>query len=388
MLITRHGKSLLAAGLMAASAVAAVAAGSWTSTGRMAIRRYAPTATTLSTGKVLVAGGYDGLHCTPTAELYDPVSDTFLPTGPMQIGRNFASAVTLDSGRVVIIGGFHEVAGSLSDALIFEPLANAFRPTLGTMYSRRELFTATKLPNGEVLVAGGFRTGIGLGTLREAEIFEPVFETFRRTGSMQTPYGRFGHDAVYLPTVNKVLIVGGKERRSNTDWRSLNSAELFDPATGKFTLTKSMAYRRDRPTVAWVPSAGKALVIGGMSEAPGTTRSDVLRTEWFNPATNSFAAGPSLAVGRMAHTLTVLSDGSLMVAGGWNISLNRTTETAERFFPSTGAFVTAGSMADGRHDHGAALLADGTVLVAGGKEVDQNPGGRHEYLKDAEVYTP
>jgi len=254
------------------------------------------------------------------------------------------------------------------------------------------------LPDGRVLFVGGFKTGLGGGTLRSAEIYNPATQTFAATGSMITPYGRFGHDAILLPGTSKVLIVGGKERRSSRDWRSLRSAEIYDAATGKFTTVGDMRYRRDRPTVAWVDTVKKVLVAGGKTEAAalGEATGDVLPSEWFDPATKMFSVGPSLAQGRMAHTLTTLPGGGFLVAGGFSVALNRTTETAERFDPPTGKFVSAGKMRDHRHDHGAAAftvtLPDGIkstrVLIMGGKKVDQNPGGTTEYPPRADVYTP
>ena len=71
---------------------------------------------------------------------------------------------------------------------------------------------------------------------------------------------RFGHDAVYLPTVDKVLVVGGKEYDPVTrKWSSLNTAELYDVATGTFSSTASpMAYSRDRARVVWLGVTGGA----------------------------------------------------------------------------------------------------------------------------------
>jgi hypothetical protein len=353
--------------------------------------RWAPTATTLPQGMALVAGGWDGLQTVQSAELYYEPTNSFLETGPLAVGRNFATATLLDNGKVLVAGGFHGVYGSLNEAELYDPLSGTFRPTLGLMNARRELFTATKLPNGKVLLVGGLNANTNV-TEPSAELYDPATETFKPTGSLSV--SRFGHDAVYLPTVNKVLVVGGKQHSSaSAGWFAQNTAELYDVATGKFTRTKAMASQRDRPTVCWVPALKKALVIGGKSEANGVS-ADVLPTEWFDPATGAFTKGPSLAQGRMAHTLTALPDGSFLAAGGWNVSLNRTLATAERFVPSIssttgGSFVAAGTMSHSRHDGGAALLPDGKVLVAGGKEVNQNPGAPPaDYLSHGDLYSP
>jgi hypothetical protein len=150
-----------------------------------------------------------------------------------------------------------------------------------------------------------------------------------------------------------------------------------------------MAVSRDRVTVAWVASLGKALAVGGKKEdAEGS--SDVLDTEWFDPATEKFTPGPPLHQGRMAHTLTALKNGEFIVAGGWSVALNHTTESVERFVPDAknplgGSFLSLPPMKSSRHDHGAALLPDGRLLIVGGKKAE---GGKEEWLKGVEVIRP
>src|SRR5207302_8061671 len=139
----------------------------------------------------------------------------------------------------------------------------------------------------------------------------------------------------------------------------------------------------------WVPALNKALVVGGQQVLANGANADVLPCERFDPVTSSFSAGPSLATGRMAHTLTGLNDGTFLSAGGWNSTQNKTTNTAERFTPNAtntlgGAWQSAGSMRDSRLDHGAALLPSGKALIAGGEKNE----GTGIFLKGAELYAP
>ncbi|MCL6650321.1 MAG: hypothetical protein K6U89_18615 [Chloroflexi bacterium] len=158
--------------------------------------------------------------------------------------------------------------------------------------------------------------------------------------------------------------------------------------TGTFSPAADMAYPRDRPTAVWLPSMGKAMVIGGKGVGPDGRPMDVLQTECLDPATMTFTPGPRLLQGRMAHTLTPLPGGRFLLAGGWSVALSRTTESAEILVPEgAGRFEPAGVMANGRHDHGAAVLPDGRVLIAGGKEVDENEGTT-SWLSQAELYAP
>lgn len=352
--------------------------------------RYAPTATLLPSGRVLIAGGYNGIACVTSVQLFNPATNTWSPAPVLNTPRNFATATLLNSGNVLIAGGYNDSNGSLAGVQLYSPSTNTFLRARYSLTTPRELYTATLLPSGGVLMVGGYRTGYG--TLSSAEVYNAGTGAFTRTGSMVTPYGRFGHEAVSLPGTTKILIVGGKEQ-TPTGWHPLATAELYDTATGKFTATGGMAYARDRCRAVWVPAAGRVLVTGGKGGAVGTFTGDggdVLPCEWYDPVSGTFSPGPSLATGRMAHTLTALTDGSILVVGGWCTTLDRATETAERFVydpASGGSWSGAGSMSVARHDH-AAVLAGGWVLVFGGKQVDQNPGGTTAYPTSVEQYTP
>ncbi|MBW3625939.1 MAG: hypothetical protein KY468_21305, partial [Armatimonadetes bacterium] len=381
--------------------------------------RYAPTTTVLpkevtSFGEdvALVVGGYNGSRTLATAQIFRPSTGAMTSTGSLSMGRNFATATLLNNGKVLIAGGYREDssgAGSLASAEIYDPATGLFSKNAYAMTTSRELYTATRLPDGRVLLVGGFKTGFRGGTLRSAEIYNPATGQFTATGSMQTPYGRFGHDAIPLDltadgmeNATHVLIVGGKERRSSSDWRSLNTAELYDIAKGTFAYTSgSMQYTRDRVTVAWITAAKKALVIGGKAEALGVS-DDVLVTEWYDPATQTFSPGPSLAQGRMAHTLTKFTDSkgweNILVAGGWSVRADSTISSTELLVvdpgkPLAGSFVSAGSLAHTGHDHGAAYLSGtgGGVLVFGGKRHEWDPVLAYhvtEWLDQVERYTP
>src|SRR5207245_1853106 len=117
--------------------------------------------------------------------------------------------------------------------------------------------SATLLPTGKVLIAGGtLGASGGFATLSEAELYDPTTGTFTVTGPMTIP--RNGHTATLLPTGN-VLIAGGD---------NLASAELYDPATGTFTATGPMATVRSGHSAILLPT-GKVLIAGGASG--GTT---------------------------------------------------------------------------------------------------------------------
>jgi WD40 repeat protein len=143
------------------------------STGSMTAPRWAPTATFLATGTILVAGGYDNYgKPLSSAELYDPTSGTFRSTGSLATGRAYATAIQLADGLVLIAGGLG-LSGTtlaLASAEVYDPAAGTFSPA-GSMVSARSRATATLLPDGRVLLAGG--TPASGGSTALAELYLP-----------------------------------------------------------------------------------------------------------------------------------------------------------------------------------------------------------------------
>jgi hypothetical protein len=141
----------------------------WTTTGAPSARYY-HTATLLLNGKVLGAGGVRII----TAELYDPDSGTWSATGSLTWDRDYCTATLLRNGKVLVASGIQQVQQAPSIAI---PSAELWDPSTGTwteiaMNGARMTHTATLLPNGKVLVAGGFDLGIQAG-LSSAELYEP-----------------------------------------------------------------------------------------------------------------------------------------------------------------------------------------------------------------------
>src|SRR6266516_4856196 len=98
----------------------------------------------------------------------------------------------------------------------------------GSLNTARYAHTATLLPSGKVLVAGGFNGSY----LSSAELYDPATGSWSSTGNLTT--ARHGHTATLLPS-GKVLVAGGDNSSG-----FLSSAELYDPATGSWSSTGSL----------------------------------------------------------------------------------------------------------------------------------------------------
>ena len=235
------------------------------------------------------------------------------------------------------------------------------------MLDPRSGHTATLLQDGRVLIAGGMRRNQDF--YRSAELYDPATGKFQATGSMSL--GRVGPAAALLQS-GKVLIVGGYIGHACTDL-----AELYDPATEKFKVIGKMTTVRGRPS-ATVLTNGDVLITGGSDrDSPG----GVASAELFHAATLQFEVVGSMHYARIAQTSTRLNDGRVLIAGGRGETV---TASAEIYDPATKQFSATGNMITARYKHTAGLLPDGRVLIAGGSDERDWSGA----LASAEIYDP
>ncbi|HUE43131.1 MAG TPA: hypothetical protein VMP12_06180 [Candidatus Sulfotelmatobacter sp.] len=227
--------------------------------------------------------------------------------------------------------------------------------------------SATLLPDGTVLIAGGMRRNQDF--YRSAEIFDPAKDQFRHTGDMSI--ARVGHAAVLLSS-GKVLILGGWIGHDVTD-----SVEQYDPTTQRFVMIGKMTTKRAHPSVTSLGD-GDVLIAGG-NDSDGPT--GMASAELYHPATQSFEALPAMHEARIAHTATLLNDGRVLIAGGRGATV---TAAAEIYDPRAKKFVVTGSLNVARYKHTAALLPDGRVLLAGGSDARDWNGTTNT----AEIYDP
>jgi hypothetical protein len=286
-----------------------------------------------------------------------PVRGGLLPTTPMGAPRAAHTATRLPDGRVLVVGGFTAEEGAAEGAEIYDSATGRFTP-LPRMRTLRHSHTATALPSGNVLIVGGYAAGST--TIAAAELFDPATNSFIATGSMRTP--RAGHVAVLLGD-GKVLVAGGV----GPDWRFLSSAELYDPATGTFTPAHDMTVARESHTAVRLRD-GRVLIAGGHRgrHAEITLHASA---EAYDPAMGRFSRVGDMHVRRHKHDAVVLADGRVLVTGGADErDSDGVYDTTEWFDPASGTFTPGPSMQRPRYKHhgSAVLLPNGVVLIAGG----------------------
>ena len=325
-------------GVVAAGPAIAVE-GSWAPTGSLVVPRLQPTSTLLDNGKVLVAGGrnFAFTDALESAELYNPLTETFSLTGSMTNGRWSHTATLLSNGKVLVAGGFTDPSTNLNaqpvldTAELYDPATGAWTPT-GTMGTRRALHIAQLLPNGKVLVAGGRTCNAppptacnSTFTTNTAELYDPATGAWTPTASMGA--SRTTTSAVLLDN-GKVLVPAGFPGGQAT-------AELYDPATGTWGVTGTLTRMRARQGAMLLPD-GTALV------AAGSTGVSTLTSETYDPDTNTWTAAGDVAQNRFNYFFTELPNGKVLIAGGAGGATASTT--AEVFDPVTRTWGDAGTL--------------------------------------------
>ncbi len=370
-------------------------------------------------GDIVIAGGIKGAASTRNVQFYSFTSKKFIKTGKLNVDRAAACGLTLAVGPasnqlpLFIVGGAQAAApGKGLINLTLTALGSSeeygrdtakFATMTAAMSQPRIGCTATPFNDGTVLITGGLDASGN--PLNSAEIFDPATGTFTPTvGSMNSP--RAFHTATLLttgPSAGDVLITGGLVNNgggvSGLQGITLNSAELYHPATGSFTPVSSTMSDLRAFHTATALSDGTVLIAGGASA--GSVGGNFVATaaaDIFDPLTQTFTpiTGP-LMEPLLLHGATLLPDGTVLITGGFDVTqviifsnggagsfTGSVAQGAEIYDPTTKAFsclggapititanntsqtVCTSAMKHPHAGHAAVLLDDGTVLVAGG----------------------
>jgi N-acetylneuraminic acid mutarotase len=330
------------------------ASASWVTVATPTAPHLGGTATLLTDGTVLVAGGLSTIatQVTPTAvaEIYTPTTNKWSVVGAMSTPRSLETATRLQDGTVLVAGGYATAAGNtaLASAELYDPTTKVWH-TVGNLNQARAYHTATLLANGTVLVSGG-ASGSPITGLTSAEIYNPSTGLWSTTGTMLA--AEFAHTATLLSN-NQVLVAG-------------SAGERYDPSLGTWSATGAMITPRIQHAAA-LQGNGDVLIVGGM-DGNGTT---IAAVERYDPTANSWTAANPLTSARIYHSATTLLDGTILVAGG---DVNAVASTsAERYNPTTGTWTTTGSLNAAQEVAPTLRLPTGQVFTVGA---------------DTEIYTP
>ena len=434
------------------TATATPVAGPWQPEGSLAVSRLDPHAILLADGRVLVVGNDDANAVradSAAAEVWDPATNVWQATSALNHPRAEFAAIGLRTGGVLVAGGL-DLGGQTNsdpayacltgDALSYSS-TYVWAPTTGTwtraglLGTARTQPTVAALPDGRVLLMGGFyetpRTGLApdavlaayrppapaadagppadiapnftIPALATAELFDPASGTWSSTGPMH--YARYGAAAATLAD-GRVLVVGSGQGTWISGGGALdvgdaaaNSAELYDPHTGRFTLTGSLpaagresgVYAGTAGTLVALPDGGALLVANVRSWKHGPTdvrsfRYDVHTGTW-SQVGNALIDSWDYKTGQTTHTggqagladslVARLADGRVLVAGGDYLGANGlvVSRAAYLYDPRTHGWSTLPPLPGPRAGGAAVGLPDGTALLVGGFASDQARSG-------------
>lgn len=333
----------------------------WEPTGAMMAGRLSHTATRLDDGRVLVAGGMgwdavnETLFVTADAEIYHPSNGTWTPTGAMNAARSSHSAMLLPDGKVLVTGG-RDMSASLSSAELFDPDTDTWTAT-DSMADARSGHDMIEAWDWAPLAVGGWS---GSTALDSAETLDPTTSQWRAVGSLGVARG--SHRLVELAG-KQILAISG---RNNVGWT--DSVELYDPATEAWSSFASLGTARIDHTATRMRD-GRILVVGGVD----SSNTKLASSEIIEP-TGMVSAGPDMTSARYGHTATLLQSGKVLVVGG-ECETDTCTEYSEEYDPTLNLWETPVSIYQhpAMRFHTSTILNDGKVLNAGGYNFSASP---------------
>jgi hypothetical protein len=323
----------------------------------------------LADGRVLIIS--DG-----SAEVYDPSTGSFSPTGPPLTDRWAHTATLLPNGKVLVAGGCcgQGPVAALSSTEIYNPASGTFEPGPWLNFNRYG-HAAIPLPDGSVWIAGGDNGADGplSNTLQlSAEIYDPTIGIFDFCCLMSSSH----FDPAAFPLSDgRPFVAGGGSYFFGLD---TNVAHVFDPFEWEFSAGSSMTVSRYETSGAPLLD-GRALMVGGRNGPNGFSSS----AELFDPETERFSPTGSMSIDRYGHSSNTLGSGKILVSGGISGTVG-TLNSSELYDHVTGEFSSTGPMSMARTNHEATVLSDGQVLVTGGLADEGDSTG----LSSAELYDP
>ena len=207
-------------------------------------------------GLVLVTGGNYNAHPLASSEIYDPRTDSWREAAPLPAPRVRFSMAALPDGRVLVAGGLSHIGQPLGSSLIYEPDADRWVTGPNLAWARVQHATVT-LPSGDILFIGGQSVASN-----GAERYDVARNIFTFAGTLARP--RLVEQAAVLLD-GRVLITGGSlELPGRTDWVPVADAEVWDPATNRWSTFASPLLPRALGDL--VSTRGGVYLVGGVGD--------------------------------------------------------------------------------------------------------------------------
>jgi N-acetylneuraminic acid mutarotase len=325
----------------------------------------------------------------------DASADKWFPVAPPSQSRAGASATLLPNGKVLLLGGYD--SSLLDTAELFDPASNTWT-TAAPMLTGRTNQTATLLSNGDLLVVGGDSEPEVDNDYRSAEMYDSVNNTWT---SISTPAELQVAERAVLLQSGQVLLLG----RFGTSMNNASQgAAIYNPVTSTWRMVAppNQSFGNGTPILL---ANGNVLFIGGyISEEVSHPFVEDLYTvlnsvEIYDPLTDTWSTGAPMQQARAQETATLLSDGNVLVTGGAGaISTGSaghgSVASVEIYDPQSDTWSSLAPMHLPRVEHTATLLSDGDVLVAGGSDCGPESclgfGGSGDCCaaSSAEIYEP
>jgi hypothetical protein len=291
--------------------------------------------------------------------------------GSLNAARGSTRLVPLTDGRALVVGddNFCEPGPAWDSSMAAEVWAANTWTVTGSLNSPRDDLAAEPLPNGQALVVGG--TNVDWISFSSTKIWDPRGGTWGDSGLLSTARSFPASSAL---KDGRVIVIGGEYRNDPTD-TYLATAEVFDPATGKWAKTGSLKVARSG-ALAVTLTDGRVLAAGGT-----TAKGTVADTEIWDPAAGTWSSVGTTPIWG-GSVLVALADGGALLAGGQDAAF-KSVASAYRLDPKTSKWVAAAKMLTPAYDRIAALLPNGKVLVAGGLPAHSKPA-----ITEAELFDP
>ena len=369
---------LLPGALPLQASVPTIPSNTWQQGAALSSARTGATATLMADGRVLIVGGKDGNgNALETAEVLNP-DGTITPVPSMLTQRYGHSAVLLRDGNVLVAGGHTSGGGVVNTAELFDPAANTWRWASNTMTDARADFTLSQLLDGNVLVAGGDN---GSGPISGVETFDLLTKSFKYAGYLNK--ARKAHAASVLKD-GRVLITGGGALAQDGSTVVLNTTEIYDSTSGSLSAGPAL-------NLARYAHSSTTLIDGTVLLAGGNNGSvDLASLEIFDPVANSMTtSSATLSTPRSGHVALLLPNNNhVLIAGG--TSAGTALSSTELYRSWTSSILANPAMSAARDGAVAsALQADGTAMVAGGSNLGSTELYGFATIKtDASDYPP